>query len=348
MGALAKAAALLLGLILAGAGAWPLSIPLFLYAFWGLLFRQDRPQEYRDTQQGKPRGGGTGKTTVLGVALLGLSLVALSQGGQFSVLVFGGAGLALLFRDRIRLPIPVFAAKPVGDSTLLRSTLLPFAWGTVTEVKFLTRDVAGVLSSVNEPMVIDASKPSVFLISTFFAIDRSQAAEKAGTRLRDLSLVLSPLDGYIVPVDSLDAAAFLGTPLRRVKVDKEDWKHSVRTLPYDVLVLNPRGGLVESLGLYRKTRDRPTTAKMIAPFVRPPTPPLTWEAVKAFEGRIAWPEPDDMAGFAASLSAKRGEPMALKLPNGSVTEEGIQVQTFAGRQIQLKPSQLRALVGIYE
>jgi hypothetical protein len=348
MGALMKGLAFILGLALLGLGGWVISITLFIYSFWGIIFRPSRPREGYPGPQDTPKRGGIRKTTFAGIVLLIISVIAITQGGQFSVLVFGGAGLLLVLWGRIPVSFLISTVRPVKESILLQSTLFPFVWATVTEVKLLTKNVAGVLSSVDGPLIIDASKPSVYVAFSFVAANRFRAVLKANSMFRDLGFVLAPLDGFIVPLDSEDAASLMSVQLKEMKVDKENWKHSVQTTPYDIVALRPKRGLVESIGLFRRTPENRATPKLIRPTTKISMPPLTWEVLKAFEGRIAWPEPDEITGFAASLSAKRGAPLAMKLPNGISSGNVIQTQTFAGRQIQLKPSQLRALVSVYE
>jgi hypothetical protein len=356
MGTLAKGLAFILGLALLGLGGWAISIPLFIYSFWGIIFRPSRPREsYRGLQdryrspQDNPKREGIRKTTFAGIVLLIISAIAITQGGQFSVLVLGGAGLLLVLWGRLPRFLLISTVRPVKESILTQSTLIPFYWMAMAEVKPLTKNVAGILSSIDEPMIIDASKSaSIYVLSVVFALNRSSAIQKANSKLRDLGLVLSPLDGYIVPLDSWDAASFFRSPLRNLKIDKENWRHSVQTLPYDVVALCPKGGFLESIGLFMKSAEKKAGTRTIRPTAKISVPPLTWEAVKAFEGRVQWPEPDDITGFAASLSAKRGQPAALKLPSGNYVGDIIQTRTFSGRGVQLKPSQLRALVSVYE
>jgi hypothetical protein len=346
MGAILKGLAFLVGLSMLGLGAGLLSLPLFLYAFWGLLFGRKRSQGRYGDSHSKPARGGIGKRAALGIVLLIFAAIAIAQGGRFSVLLFGGSGLLLLFWNHIPWKMPGSAVRPIRESILLRSTLVPFRWVSISEVKFLTRNVAGVLSSINEPILIDASKGSVYLMINVLALDHSQALQKSCSQSRDIASVLSQLDAYLVPLDSQDARALLGTSLKEVKIDPENWKNSVQTLPYDLLALNPKSGVVATIGLYRRTGEKSSSPRTISPSRRISMPPMLWEVIKALEQRMPWPDPDDVAGFVASLSATRGEPLALRL-DGNLSGETVQTVTTMGREVEFQPSQLRAMVAIY-
>ncbi len=351
MGVILKALSFIIGLSLIGLGAGLIAVPLLLYALWGVVFRRKvkhrSPEDQKETI-GRPRFG-PGKKAVAGVALLVLAALAASQGGRFSAVLFSGIGMVLLLWDRLfRGSYPTSVA-PATDSILLRSKVFPFSWLAVSEVKMLTKSAAEALSSVDETIVVRTSeRPSVLAVVGVSAVTHSQAMERMTVRLQGLASVLLPQGGYVVPLDSGDAAAILSAQLKPVRFDPQNWRHAVRARPFDQLVLKPRHGFCESMGLYSRDQVGQGSPKMHAQSTRLPRPPLLWEVLKVVEGRVQWPEPDELAGYVASLGAKRGEALGNRVGKGAVDSQNVISETFAGKRVELKATQLRALVGLYE
>jgi len=347
MGRFLKIVAFVVGLSVLGFGAWLLALLLLLYSFSGFIFRGRKRAERVESRS--VRGPNPiGKRQILGLLLLLMAAVGAAMGGRFSVVFFGGLGIAVLFWGKLPVGLPLHGLKPAKESVLLRSSTFPLTWVSVSEVKTLTRNVGGILSSITDPLIIVVSpKPSIYVVTKTLALTRSQAMERMTERISGLAIVLLQVGGYLLPLDSGAAEATLQVPLERIGLGKVDWKFALSTAPYDVVVFGAKAGLVESLGLYRRNENKPSGARIPGRFIHVPVSPMLWEAIKLLEPRVVWPKPDDMVSYLVSLGATRGEPLANRLSGGTVGPDTVVAESFGGRKVELKASQLRALVKVY-
>ncbi len=332
-----------------GFGAWVIGVPLILYALLGTVFGRRQRRSPQQAGEAHPARSGRwlGVRVLAGAALVGLSAVAAGQGGRFSVAVLAGAGLTLLAWGRLSRMLPSYVS-PVEESVLLRSSLLPLVWFFVTEVKLLTRNVSAALASVDRTtMIVTSDRTAVYVVDRVIAPTHSMAAGKATERLRALAAVLLPEGAYVVPLDSGDAAAVLGTSVKAVRVGGRDWRRDLQAAPYDMAVLDPKEGFVRSIGLYRSDGGSKVRPRVAVAQKRLRREPLLWEVLKALEARVPWPGPDEVAGYVAALGAKRAETLSQRIGEGSAGPDQVVVRMFAGRQVQLRPAQLRALVQVY-
>ncbi len=345
MGLLLKVSAFVVGVSLLGLGAGLLAAPFLIYAIWGVIFRRRKSAG----EKGKARPTlRVSRKGVAGSVLLGLAALAAAQGGRLSVLVFGGAAVFLLSWNRIGAPGWAKAVRPVGGSVVLRSRALPFAWYSVSEVKLLTKNAAGALSALEGEMVIvTTGKPSVLSVARVFALTGRSAVEGVNELLRGRATALMRAGGYLVPLDSEDAAALLSEPLERLRMCGRDWRSSLRSGPFDRIVVRPKAGYVEAVGLYRSAAAKEGTPRLATAGDRLGVSPLMWELIKGMDEIVSWPEPDDVTGYVASLGARRGEPLAERLPKGTVGDDSVRVEVMSGRTVELKATQLRALIQLY-
>ena len=342
MSLVTKAAAFVLALALIGLGAGLLAVPLILYVFWGRLFRRGRAKTRGETV-------GVPATRLWMLAAAGLLLLAaasLLQGGRLSVVLFGGAGLCILLRGQVERLVRLSALRAEKESVLLRSRIVPFSWLCVAEVKLLTRNVTGALSVVDGEMLLEVTgQPAAYVVVRTLALSHATAMEKTTVRLRELAGVLRPAGGYLVPLDSSDAASHLSSQARRVRL-RDDWLRPVQATPFDLVLLVTASGYVRSMGLYSRADGGPFKPR-VPSGLRLGRPPLLWEVLKSLEAKLSLAGPDEVAGFVASLGARAGEGMAQKLGDGSVSRGEAVVATFAGGKVRLRATQLRALAGVY-
>ena len=212
----------------------------------------------------------------------------------------------------------------------------------------MARNAAALLSSIDEQMIVVVTgRASVFVVLKVVALSHSAATEKVLSRLRGVASVILPEGGLVVPLDSADGAGALQVSSREVRADWNNWKRSVETTPYDCVWFSPKNGFLKAAGIFRKDpadRIRPSVSHRLHSL---PRQPLLWEAFKSLESRASWPEPDELTGYIAALGAKKGEPLAQKIPGGSLDEGAIVVEGFGDRRIKMKSTQLRALLRVY-
>ncbi len=349
MGVVIKSMAFLVGLSLTGLGVGLIGIPLIVYALWGLFRRRSKHRV--DGGGGNPPGSqrAIGKRAVLGSLLLVLALIGIAEGGRMSVVFFGGTGLLVFGWNLLPRPGWLTKTRPAEESILLGSTPAPLVWTAVSEVKLLTRNVASVLSALEEPVFISASgKPALYFSSRVVALSHEKAMRKMAAKLSNLASTLLPLNAYILPLDSADAAGLIHSKIAHSSFDGKNWRHAVKAEAYEFVSLRHRSGFVESIGLARKHDGSKTGHRVDLTPNRIPRPPLVLEMVKALEEKVSWPVADDVTSYLAGLGATRGEPIGARIVNGSFGQGTVLTETVPGRGVELKPSQLRALATIYQ
>ncbi len=226
MGWLGKSLAVLLALMLLGAGVWQLSLPIFA---WLLLPPVFRAWKRRPTSQdkGKPRG----KLQVryaLGGLLFVLAFLGYLAHGSFSPFVFGSLAVLVMLWGRIPTSALGSRMKPVKESMLLRSSPLPFTWAAVAQVKLLTRDVGRALAGVTGTVVVSVSEsPAIYVVVERRATGERSAEEAVLAALKETALSLSPLGAYLLPLDSNQALSLLRPSLQAAQVGEGEWSNAI-------------------------------------------------------------------------------------------------------------------------
>jgi len=369
MGWKLKALAVLVGLMLIPLGAWLFSAVLFLYAGSGLIFpgmRRRRGRNGAIPQTPQAQGvqvapavsfkGGFGHPVrrIMGVALLGLSIVALTQGGTYSPFVFGGAGaLLLLWGTRFTRFGSLGSLRPVDDSILLKS-LNPIHWFAVAEVKLATRHAGKALGGIDETLLVTMANdgPSVFVVLETASLTFRGAEESLDARFRELARISAPLGAYLLPVDSRTAADdILHRSVESTELDSRGWPSSLSTTDYNLLVVEARrGGFVHAVGAY-KSSDREGDEKATIPVARQTLtrPSLLWEVFQELGKKVEWQKPDGYTTFLASMFATKGETVGERVnkAGNSGDSREVLVQSLGTTAVQMSRAQLRAIARIY-
>jgi len=345
MGWKLKALAFVFALLALGAGALIIAIPLLAYVFlpWYLNRRKNR-----GTDGGRAGGGGLAWAKYLGFLLLALALIALASGGEFSVLLFGGVGAALVYLGSEHGRGSLLAPAAQKESILLRDRLLPFRWCSVAQVKSSAGDMAKVLVALNEKTVVRTEgKAAAFVTLQSSALTEAEAERKMVERLRELSRLLVGSGVYLLPLEAGPALSLIRLPCEAVKLDTGNLDHSLATQSYDYLTICPRGHQVVALGAYQKRENGPSrlTTDARQPLKKPV---LVWEVAKSLEQRVKLPGPDDETVFMSSLAATRGADVGERVVhNGSGRGATLLVRSLRTPEIELSRAQLRALIRTY-
>jgi hypothetical protein len=384
MGWKLKGLAFVFAVLAALTGAWIIAAPLFVYVFWGAIFRKKKapaqvqvnvrypdqrpgasgeaatakppeqaPQEYQHGRaEDASRRFGSSTRYIVGGVLLLLALVALGDGGTFSPLVFAAPGLTLIFWDRIWRSAEFSAFRPERESVLMRRPDVPFLWFALAEVKFATRNVATALASIDERIVVaNYDKPTVYVLFSGAELSHKRAEAKILEKMRETQMTVAPLGAFLLPVDGERAVASMGFSTKPVKVDPEALSHSLFTLPYEMLSLRPKGGYVDSLGVYVRNEDRRKAGEVVVPAPRqkPSRRPLLWETLRLVERKLRWPEPDAQTAFLGTMFATREETLGERIVEAGNTPDArvVTVKSVGSPQIELTRPQLRAVVKVY-
>jgi len=373
MGWRLKTLAVLIGFMLIPVGGWPVSALLFLYAFGGLVLRGLRRGRSRpatgsapQTPMGKgapvapaaslQRGFGHPVRRIMGLAFLGLSLMALTNGGTYSPLVFGVAGATLLLWGAPLIRLGALGSlRPIEESVLLRNSLDPFRWFAVAEVKLATKQVGRALGGIDETLLVSMADgvPAVFVVLKATSLTMGGAEESLLARLRELARVSAPLGAYFLPLDSGKAVEGLRRSVEPVDLDSRGWPSSLSTSDYDQLTLEAgRGGFVHSVGAYRsKSRDGSEEAGAAFHPARQALsrPSLLWEAFQELGRKVQWPKPDAYTTFLASMVATEGEAIGERVSGGGggTNSRIVTVQSLGTPPVQMSRAQLRAIVRVY-
>ena len=350
MGWLLKVGALLLAIMLIGAGAWEISLLIFAWLFVPPLLRLRRPRQ-ASQDKGAPRGKFPVRSVVGGLLFL-LAFVALLSHGTFSPLVFGSLGVLVVLWGRIPVAVLGSKLKPVEDSILLRSSPLPASWAAVAEVKLLTHDVGRAMAGVAGTILVSASgTPSIYVVVERRATGERSAEESVLGALREAALSLSPLGAYLLPLDSNQAMGLLQPPLEASRVGDGDWSTSLASGTYDLISIRQGRGFASSLGLYRRVENGregrgglPSSSHEFA------HPPFLMEVYKAVGNRLSWPQPDQCTAFLSSLLATSGEPIGTRIVDAGAASQSqmVVVKSQGSPPVELSRAQLRAVVRMYD
>ena len=353
MGWKLKALAVLLALFFLAGALWQLSLLIFAALLIPPLARRftrrGNGQSSKDSRPGSSRKFPIRQA--VGGFLILLSFVAFAEGGTLSPLLYGGLGLLLLGWGYVPGLSFGGSLKPMKGSILLRTSLIPFRWTAVAEIKPITRDLGRALSGIGEPMLLHASgTPSIHV-----AVSRNAFSERAAEEaiLREVERIgrgIVPHGAYLLPLDSAQAASLLAEPLESEKVSEEGWAHSLSTSAYDVLALNPAKGFARSFGIYRRSQAHGSKPHLPPANVRFNHAPLLWEVFKSLEGRVQWPNPDRYTSFLSSIYATSYESVGSNIIDAgtpSPTSETVTVKSHSSPAVELSRAQLRAIMAIY-
>jgi len=221
-------------------------------------------------------------------------------------------------------------------------------------VKFGTAQMARALSSVGSEMVIttSAEKAVVYLPIKVLALTMHQGERKVGEALAPLARGLSARGAYVLPLDSSEAALRLKWRLKPVGLALEyhrDGVVSLKSTPFDVLVLNPEGHLVKSAAIYARQPEKKNQPPTLPSSGRKlESEPVLWDALEALQERTPAALADPLTTFLSGVCATQGEPLGDRLVSHGDGDTGTVVVSSVGAgQVQLTRPQLRAIVSAY-
>ena len=348
MGWFLKLVALLLALVLVGAGAWALGLVIFAVLLvppvLGLLRRRPRAEG-----ESKPGGRLPGRYLLGGLLFL-LACVAYASHGTLSPVVFASLGAAVVLWGRLRL-VWGSGLRPVAETVLLRSSRVGGSWAAVAEVKAVTRDPVRALSGVVGTVVVSVSMaPAVYVVLQSRAWGARGAEEEILAGFREAARSMAPLGAYLLPLDSVQAAAVFRPSLQAARVREADLTSALSAGPYDLLAIGQERGFARSVALYRREGEgREGRANVPAPGSGLSHPPLLLEVFKAVGGRLDWQSPDGYTAFLSSLFATSREPVGTRvLDAGAPQSQAMLVRSQGSPAVELSKAQLRAVVRIYD
>jgi len=392
MGWLFKGFLVLVAFALIGAGVWELGAIIFVYLLFSL--RGGRRKFQRVVVVSQPTGGNGDSRAVeggprrsrlgikwhwrylLGVVFLVAVFLAVGAQGTWSPVVFGSlAGLCFLWGPISRSGrIPSAGFSPLGESTLLRSAIVPFEWLTVVELKLSSQESSRALSVLHDNLVVVAppsEKPSAYLMVKETALGYRSAEERVSEKLKKLAGVFASRGVFLLPLDSLEVSGLFRPGLQplRMQLDQDGALAAVAHAPYDVLVAKSLGGyLVEPTNKDgevervfagqtgpAKEADLQPAGRAIVPGARDSfeKPALLWEVVSCLLERFRFSEPDACTMFLNNMHLSRGVPPGVKMslaggagerPNGST----LTVESLGGAPVELTRAQLRMIVKMYD
>ncbi len=349
MGLGVKVVLFFIAILLFDFGGWMFTALIFAYLFLPPLFRR-RKGSSGENSRAKGKRAPIPAGRMLGVALLGLSLVALASHGTLSPIVLGVPGLLLVFRPRFLSRIPM-QVKPVKDSILLRGRFLPFGWFALAEVKVSTRDVEGAISGMNERvLLLSAPAPRIFLVFTTSSVSRSGAEEVVVKRMQTAARALRSLGVYLLPLDGL--GAFEVSQLRATKVDlpREGIQHTLAS-DYGALAVEALHGFVARFELYERSYGKGPSGSLLAkPNRRPGSSMTLRELLQAATQRTGIPKPDSYVEFLSSMAATEGETLGQRITQTVQASDNqlLLVASVGSPQVELSRAQLKAVTTIYE
>lgn len=337
--------AILVILIFFVIGAWPIGLLIFLYLAYSIR-RPKAKAVFIRKQEVFGRPGRPWGRYLLGGALFLLAPVALEAGGALSPIAFLIGGAAVIFWPRIERSGFANRVVPIRDSVLLRSSFLPFRWHALVEVKLESQDQTRGIAAMNGRLLLFAGKtPSTFLVVNVHAFTYKQAEEGVVNKLRKETRMLSQRGAHLLPLDSADAAGRLCMGLERLKARTDDLQ-AVSSLPFDVLALHVKDGLIVSHRAFNISEPvvEPSIPQPDLPL---PRQPLFAEVVEKIGERHGWPGPDEFSPFLAALDASRTEPLADRFRTKGEDSGRAVVDTPGGAEVKLTRPQLRAAARIY-
>ncbi len=338
---------LLLAVIAIPFRAWIITIPAFLLLVAiHVLPRRKRSEPWQTVPATKSYKKWPVKQ-IIGVLLLIVAFVSWATGGVFAPLFYGALGCTVLLWNRIRSSRSLSRVAPVEDSIVFRSSLLPFRWAALAEVKPIARELGKALSVADVDILIVATKPSIYIWAQAFSLTRKGAQERVADRLRDLTASLAPLGAYLLPLDGQQAAMELSFSAEEVDV-ATDLTRALSSATYDVVSLKQEGR-VKSIGLYRLLRAKEGVRPNF-PFPRHAiVPPSTIsEILRNIEDRVRWPNPDAYTAFLSSVFAARDESSTSTIVNqDSSSAQELLVRSHGTSPVNLSRAQFEAINSIY-
>ncbi len=345
MGLALKVLAVAFALVSLALGAWPVSFLALAF----LVLTSRRSVGHRVASQDANVLSSAGRPWLrytLGGAFLAMSGAALAAGGTYSPPVLLLAGLSVLFLPAV-LPSAYFSAVvPVSDSVLLRSSLFPFRWYSLAEVKLEAQDQSRGVASMDGRLLIFAGRnPRVVQILGVYALGCRTAEDRVVDAFRRESKVLSKRGAHLLPLDSADAANRLSVKTKRLGTGSMS-SDAPGPLAFDVLSLRSREGLVVAHRAYR-VLDEARTASIPSPDASPRRRPLLAEVAEMIGERHGWPSSDEFSSFLAALDASRGAPLADRIMTKGVGVGNVTAEAPGGAEVRLSRAQLRAVARIY-
>ena len=345
MGWVLRSLAALVGAAALSFGAWPVALLAFAYLVFS--FRRLGAQRPSSHEQGVlPRSGRPWGRYVLAGALFLLALAALHAGGTISPLFLSSCSLAVLFWPVVTGNGIATWVVPEPESILLRSSLFPFRWHALAEVKLESQDQARGVAALDGRLLVFVGKtPSAFQVVSVYALGHNEAEEKVVRALRKESRLLSQRGAHLLPLDSLDASLKLSVALHRLDIGAEDLR-AVSALPFDAFALRIKEGLIVAHRAFRVSGPS-GRASLPPPDLAGSRRPLLAEVVQKVGERHGWPMPDEYSPFLASMDASRTEPLADRFRTKGGDSRRLAVETPGGAEVTLSRAQLRAVARIY-
>ncbi len=339
-------AAVLLMLVSFGLGLWPVSLLSLIYIVYSI--RRPRRQRASALGQGPiPGPRHPWRRYAAGGALVLLAMLALGGGGTLSPAVLLLGGLACLLWPRLRRSLWTNQVVPMTESVLLRSRAFPFLWHALAEVKLEAQDQTRGVASMEGSLLVFAGKaPTTVQVVSVYAFGHKEAEMKVVKKLRRETRMLSQRGAHILPLDSSEAASRLSLELERLKLGTEDFD-AVSSLPFDVMALRVKDGLVESHRAFSIVDAGTAVPSIPSPDLPQERAPLLAEVVEEIGKRHGWPGPDEYSPFLAALDASRTEPIADRLRAKGEEAGRLTVETPGGAEVRLTRAQLRAVARIY-
>lgn len=337
---------LLLGLSIAFS-AWLVALPVLGYLAWTIFHRKPVREAILVERQPKP-GSNSPKRYLLGLGLLALSLVALSQGGRVSVAVLAALGGLAIFGGSVRNSSVFGRVEPVDQSILLKRTAIPFGWLAVVEVKLAAGKLAGALSHVEGKMILKkGEKTGVYIVLQTFSLSRDSAERALAAKMRRLLSSLAPVEAYLLPLDSKDVAAMFSHGLAGEKVKEDDWPTSFKAAAFEVIVMRAAGGFLEAVGFYTRKDNQPSPPSIPTARQHLRRQPLLLETLETLDRMVPPPEPDSWAAFLASVYASRSLPVGQVLQTQESSGTALMVKGMTPVSVKLTRSQLRTIARVY-
>jgi hypothetical protein len=346
----------IVGLMLLGLGAWIITALIFAYLFTPPLVRLAR----RSGTTTIPKVNGQTAThhrsfspmKILGAFLLVLSLIALSSGGTFSPIVFGVAGLILIFFKPPRiLSSSLGGLTPIDNSILLRGKILPFKWFALAEVKVSTRDAEGALSGMKERLLlIPSPNPRMFFVFSTTSTGRRGAEEELMGRMHATAKAMSPLGIYLLPIDGRSALQISQQRGKKIHdVRPENLMHFLSSADFGAFTVESEHGFVTRYELYQS--GGPGDSGLLSqPGNRLDGSIMLREALQAASHRVGVPKVDRYVAFLSSMAATEGETLGQRITQTTpgTDEQSLLVASLGSPQVEISRAQLRAVSQIYQ
>ena len=305
MGWVFKVGLLLLMLLAISFSAWMIVLPIGAY-FVFITVHGGEPHHSRKGASNEAHGPGVlariQKDKVAGSTMLLLAMVAVAQGGTFSVALFLGVAILSFFHRPLSRSRTFSWVEPVERSILLRRRAVPFRWLAVAEVKPARGRLATLLATVDERFVVRlGERPSIHVVLEESSLSRRGAESSMTARLRRVSRTLAPLGAYVLPLDSVQACESFRTRLEREDVETDGLPTSLEASPFNMLVIQAKGGFVTAFGAYMAEEDEGAPTSIPTATQHPSSSLLLVEALGELEKRTSLPQPDPKTSFLASL-----------------------------------------------